>query len=62
MLRSLVVAGLLSSPLAALASSSAKEFTAQDLLSAPRPQPAIPDEHGTQALSVVDQWDPESDK
>jgi hypothetical protein len=57
-----VIAGLLATPLVTIASASRKEFTAQDLLSAPRPQAPIANEHGTQAISIVDQWDPEADK
>jgi hypothetical protein len=39
-----------------------KAFTADDLISAPRPQAPIPNQEGTQAISVVDKWDPVKDK
>ncbi|WVN87657.1 uncharacterized protein L203_102842 [Cryptococcus depauperatus CBS 7841] len=37
-------------------------FTTEDMLSTPRPQPAIPSPNGSYALSVVDQWDSNTDK
>ncbi|WVQ67366.1 uncharacterized protein L199_005562 [Kwoniella botswanensis] len=37
-------------------------YTPKDMLSTPRPQPAIASPDGTHAVSVVDQWDPEDDK
>jgi hypothetical protein len=50
-------------PLLATASqSNTKDFTADDLISAPRPQAPIPNQEGTQAISVVDKWDPVKDK
>ncbi|WVR06822.1 hypothetical protein IAU60_003858 [Kwoniella sp. DSM 27419] len=40
----------------------AQEFTPKDMLSAPRPQPAIASPGGDHAVSVVDQWDPKEDR
>lgn len=57
-----LAAGLLAAPLATVATAGHKAFTPQDLLSAPRPQAPVANEQGTQAISIVDQWDPESDK
>ncbi len=37
-------------------------FTAEDLLTAPRPQAAIANPEGDLALSVVDTWDSKNDK
>jgi len=54
---------LVLAPLVAIAShATPKEFTAVDMLSAPRPQAPIPNRKGTQAISVVDNWDPVKDK
>ena len=36
-------------------------FSAEDMLAAPRPHPAIASPDGRQALSVVDTWDPKHD-
>ena len=36
-------------------------FSAEDMLSTPRPQPALASPNGHRALSVVDQWDPKED-
>jgi hypothetical protein len=41
---------------------ASKEFSAEDMLSAPRPQAPIPNYEGTQAISLVDNWDPVEDK
>jgi hypothetical protein len=57
----LSLAAVLVAPVA-LAASSPKDFTAEDLLSAPRPQVPIPNHEGTHALSVVDNWNPKTDK
>ena len=48
--------------LASASHATPKEFTAVDMLSAPRPQAPIPNYEGTQAISVVDNWDPVKDK
>jgi hypothetical protein len=40
----------------------AATFTAEDMLSAPRPQAAIASPDGKHAISVVDQWHPKDDK
>ena len=48
--------------LARAAHSRSKDFTAEDLLSAPRPQAPVPNLEGTQAISLVDDWDPSTDK
>ena len=56
------VGALLATPILAVATSSHRAFTPQDMLSAPRPQAPIANAQGTQAISLVDQWDPESDK
>jgi len=53
--------GLLAVASQALA-SSAKPFTAEDMLSAPRPQPAIASPNGHHAISLVDKWDPKTDE
>lgn len=45
-----------------LAVVKSKEFTVEDLLSAPRPQAPIANHEGTHALSVVDNWDPKADR
>ncbi|WWC61924.1 uncharacterized protein I303_104510 [Kwoniella dejecticola CBS 10117] len=37
-------------------------FTPKDMLGAPRPQPAIASPDGSHAISVIDQWEPASDK
>jgi hypothetical protein len=57
----LSLAAVLVAP-AALAAGKSTEFTAEDLLSAPRPQAPIPNHEGTHALSVVDNWNPKTDK
>lgn len=48
--------------LASATHSKPKDFSAEDLLSAPRPQAPIPNLEGTQAISLVDNWDPSTDK
>jgi len=54
---------LVLAPLVAIAfHATPKEFTAVDMLSAPRPQAPVPNREGTQAISVVDNWDPVKDK
>lgn len=45
----------------AKASSNDEVFTAIDMLSTPRPQPAIAAPGGQHAVELVDQWDPKSD-
>lgn len=58
----LLALGLLLAPLWAQASHGSKHFSAEDMLSAPRPQAPVPNYEGTQAISVVDNWDPVKDK
>ncbi|ODN76954.1 hypothetical protein L202_05520 [Cryptococcus amylolentus CBS 6039] len=47
--------------LALAAASSVLAFTAEDMLAAPRPAPAIASPDARHALSVVDQWHPDTD-
>lgn len=61
-MRLALLATLLGCQLAPALAQSEKEFTAEDLLSAPRPQRPIPNSHGDQAISIVDRWDPKADK
>ena len=58
----LIALSLVLAPVLASATHEAKQFTAVDMLSAPRPQAPIPNYEGTQAISVVDNWDPTKDK
>jgi hypothetical protein len=58
----LVLPFILAPLLASAGQAKTKEFTVENLLSAPRPQPPIPSLEGTQAISVVDNWDPIEDK
>jgi hypothetical protein len=37
-------------------------FTAEDMVSAPRPQPAIASPDKSHALAIVDQWDSKHDR
>jgi len=58
----LLALSLVLAPLLASAShATPKEFTAVDMLSAPRPQAPVPNYEG-KAISVVDNWDPVKDK
>jgi hypothetical protein len=57
----LALATALATPVAMVAASS-KAFTPEDMLSAPRPQPPIANYNGTHAISVVDNWEPKTDK
>lgn len=61
-MRSSGIASLLLATALMTSAAARKDFTVDDLISAPRPQPPIPDAQGTQAISVVDQWSPEHDK
>jgi hypothetical protein len=58
----LALSMLLAPLVASAAHGNAKEFTAEDMLSAPRPQAPIPNLEGTQAISLVDNWDPVKDR
>lgn len=53
---------LLAPLLASHVDASSKAFTAEDMLSAPRPQAPIANYEGTQAISLVDNWDPVKDR
>jgi hypothetical protein len=53
------LAGTLS---ALLVTADTEVFSHEDLVSAPRPQPAHANPNGTYAVSAVDRWDPEADK
>lgn len=46
---------------AADSTTEAKPFTPTDMLSTPRPAPAIAAPGGQHALSLVGQWDPDTD-
>ena len=61
-MRTSTIVSLLWTSATLVAAASSKVFTVDDLISAPRPQPPIPDNKGTQAISVVDQWNPKDDK
>lgn len=41
--------------------TAAESFSAEDMLSAPRPHAAIASPDGHHAISLVDRWDPKED-
>lgn len=45
----------------ASAKDATRAFSAEDMLSAPRPQPGIVSPDRLHSLSVVDQWNPKTD-